>query len=144
MESWYRDRLHQNELILLSDSGFTTDQLTFRFLQHFIEHTKAGPDEPPKLLLMDNHGSHITPEFVLLAQCSHLPCLSSASPWSRQGRASSQARQRKADHQILQARQGKARLIGRQGKARQSKAKEGKGRQRKAKLSHINKNILPT
>jgi hypothetical protein len=75
-------------------------------------------------------------------QCSHLPCLSSASPWSRQGRASSQARQRKADHQILQARQGKARLIGRQGKARQSKAKEGTARQRKAKLSHINKNIL--
>jgi hypothetical protein len=61
-------------------------------------------------------------------QCSHLPCLSSALPWSRQGRASSQARQRKADHQIVQARQGKARLIGRQGKARQ-----GKARQRKAK-----------
>ena len=67
MDSWYRERLHQKEVILLSDSGFTTDQLTFRFLQHFIEHTKAGPHELPKLLLMDNHGSHITPEFILLA-----------------------------------------------------------------------------
>jgi hypothetical protein len=67
MESWYRDRKHQNELVLLSESGFTTDQLTFRFLEHFITHTKAGPQEQPKLLLMDNHNSHITPEFILLA-----------------------------------------------------------------------------
>jgi hypothetical protein len=67
MESWYRDRLHQNERILLSESDFTTDQLTFRFLQHFIAYTKARPKEPPKLVLMDNHGSHITPEFILLA-----------------------------------------------------------------------------
>jgi hypothetical protein len=67
MESWYRDRKHQNELVLLSENGFTTDQLTFRFLEHFIAHTEAGPRAEPKLLLMDNHNSHITPEFILLA-----------------------------------------------------------------------------
>jgi hypothetical protein len=67
MDSWYRDQLHQNELILLSESGFTTDQLTLRFLEHFIQHTGAGRDQPPKFLLMDNHGSHLTPEFIDLA-----------------------------------------------------------------------------
>jgi hypothetical protein len=67
MESWYRDRKHQNELVLLSENGFTTDQLTFRFLEHLITHTKAGPRAEPKLILMDNHNSHITPEFILLA-----------------------------------------------------------------------------
>jgi hypothetical protein len=67
MESWYRERLHQGERILLSESGFTTDELSLRFLEHFIQHTKAGPDQPPKLLLMDNHGSHRTPEFINLA-----------------------------------------------------------------------------
>jgi hypothetical protein len=67
MESWYRDRKHQNELVLLSETAFTTDQLTFRFLEHFITHTKASPREEPKLLLMDNRNSHITPEFILLA-----------------------------------------------------------------------------
>ena len=65
MESWYRDRKHQNELVLLSENGFTTDQLTFRFLEHFIAHTEAGPRAEPKLLLMDNHNSHITPDFIL-------------------------------------------------------------------------------
>ena len=68
MDSWYRERLGQKEVILLSDSGFTNDELTFRFLQHFIEYTKAGPFEPLKLLLMDNHGSHLTPAFILLAR----------------------------------------------------------------------------
>jgi DDE superfamily endonuclease len=67
MDSWFRDRIHQNELVLLSESGFTTDQLTFQFLEQFIKHTKASPKEQPKLLLMDNHNSHITPEFILLA-----------------------------------------------------------------------------
>jgi hypothetical protein len=68
IESWYRERLHQKEVILLLENGFTDDQLTFRFLQHFIEYTKAGPSEPSKLLLMDNHGSHLTPEFILLVR----------------------------------------------------------------------------
>ena len=72
MDSWYRDRQHQNELVLLSESGFTTDQLTLRFLEWFITYTKAGPREQPKLLLMDNHGSHITPEFILLARKNHV------------------------------------------------------------------------
>jgi hypothetical protein len=72
MDSWYRDRQHQNELVLLSESGFTTDQLTLRFLEWFITYTRAGPREQPKLLLMDNHGSHITPEFILLARANNV------------------------------------------------------------------------
>jgi hypothetical protein len=70
MEPWYRDRLHQNELtiILLSESGFTTDELTFRFLQHFIAHTISGPSKQLKLLLIDNYSSHITPESILLTR----------------------------------------------------------------------------
>ena len=67
MDSWFRDTIHQYELVLLSESGFTNDALAIRFLNHFIQHTSAGPDKPKKLLLMDNHGSHITAEFIDLA-----------------------------------------------------------------------------
>ena len=72
MESWFRDRLHQNELVLLSDSGFTNDQLAIRFLEHFILYSDASPSQPTKLLLMDNHGSHVTPEFINLATCNNV------------------------------------------------------------------------
>ena len=61
MESWYRERVGQKEVILLSESGFTSDTLTYRFLQHFIQHTHLGPDTLYKILLMDNHSSHLTP-----------------------------------------------------------------------------------
>ena len=67
MESWYRDRKHQNELVLLSERGFTTDELGIKYLEHFIQHTGASPDQPTKLLLMDNHNSHVTAKFIALA-----------------------------------------------------------------------------
>lgn len=67
MDSWFRDRIHQDELVLLSESGFTNDNLAIRFLNHFIQYTSAGPDKTKKLLLMDNHGSHVTAEFIDLA-----------------------------------------------------------------------------
>jgi hypothetical protein len=72
MDSWYRERLTNRELVLLSESGFTSDTLTYRFLEHFIEHTHSSPNTPYKILLMDNHGSHLTPQFVLLARANNI------------------------------------------------------------------------
>ena len=69
MESWYRDKLSGGELVLLSENGFTTDALAIRFLQHFIQR---APDQLYKMLLMDNHGSHRTPQFILLARWNNI------------------------------------------------------------------------
>ena len=57
---------------MLSKSGFTNDELALRYLRHFIQHTSAGPDQAPKLLLMDNHRSHLTAEFVNLARQNNI------------------------------------------------------------------------
>ena len=65
MESWYRNALKGGEKVLLSENGYTTDKLAMEFLEHFIEHIKAGPDKPWKMLLFDNHGSYKTPQFHL-------------------------------------------------------------------------------
>jgi hypothetical protein len=46
MESWYRDKLKWDELVLLSESRFTSDDLALAYLQHFIQHTGATPGEP--------------------------------------------------------------------------------------------------
>jgi hypothetical protein len=69
MESWYRNQtLTGGELVLLSSTGFTNDQLALEYLMHFIKHVGAGPDSPDWILLLcDNHGSHRTPQFILLA-----------------------------------------------------------------------------
>ena len=56
--------------IAVSDSGYTNSELALEYLKHFIEHTSSSATTAPKLLLMDSHVSHTTPEFVLLAQAN--------------------------------------------------------------------------
>ncbi|RFU26004.1 hypothetical protein B7463_g10337, partial [Scytalidium lignicola] len=67
MVSWYKDQLEGSEVIHLSESGYTTNHISLRFLEHFIQYTQAGPNQPYKLLLMDNQSCHTNPEFTLLA-----------------------------------------------------------------------------
>ena len=67
MESWYHDNLDGDERILLSESGYSNDQLALEWLQHFILHTRSSRDSSPKVLLLDSHASHRTPEFTMLA-----------------------------------------------------------------------------
>jgi hypothetical protein len=67
MESWYNEGLYGTELILLSESGYTNDQLAMKWLQHFILHTESSKTSSFKVLLMDSHTSHCTPEFTILA-----------------------------------------------------------------------------
>jgi hypothetical protein len=67
MESWYNEKLTGDELILLSDSGYTNNDLALLYLEHFVQHTGASPTSSTKLFLMDSHTSHTNPEFVLQA-----------------------------------------------------------------------------
>jgi hypothetical protein len=36
MQSWYQDKLKGQELVLLSENGFTRDGLSLRYVDHFI------------------------------------------------------------------------------------------------------------
>ena len=67
MESWYHESLSGTERILLSESGYTNDQLAMEWLQHFIHHTGSSRDSDPKVLLLDSHTSYCTLEFTILA-----------------------------------------------------------------------------
>ncbi len=69
MEAWYRNRtLTGKELVLLSPTGFINDKLAVEWLEHFIEHSGAGPESTEWILLLcDNCGCHRTPLFTLTA-----------------------------------------------------------------------------
>ena len=67
MESWYHESLTGAETILLSESGYTNDQLAMEWLQHFIRHTGSSRDSDLKVLLLDSHTSHTTSQFTILA-----------------------------------------------------------------------------
>ena len=58
--------------IVPSDSGFTSDKIAIEYLKHLIQNSDAGLNADWKLLLIYNHGSYVTPEFVLLANENHI------------------------------------------------------------------------
>ena len=77
MESWFGDgeTFEGGELIMTSPTGYTNEALAMIWLNHFIQHTKAGPDKPWKLLLLDGQSSHETPEFVLTSLAHNIQLL---------------------------------------------------------------------
>lgn len=65
MEDWSNENQDGSELLLLSDSGYTNEDLGMLWLDHFITYSGAGPKAPMKLLLFDGHSSHTTEDFRL-------------------------------------------------------------------------------
>ena len=75
IESWFHENLQGNELLMLSPTGYTNESLAKDWLQHFIKHTNAGPNQPWKLLLLDGQKSHENAEFVLLCLANNIELL---------------------------------------------------------------------
>jgi hypothetical protein len=65
LESWYRQNpnLPSDWTIAVSDNGWTTDELGVHFIHHFDRWTKTRTTGRYRLLILDGHGSHSTPEF---------------------------------------------------------------------------------
>lgn len=51
--------------------SFTLGKMSLVFLQHDIDNSDSGPEANWKLMLMDNHGSHCTPELIALSNKNH-------------------------------------------------------------------------
>jgi hypothetical protein len=60
--SWYRD-LPADWVIAVSDNGWTTDELGLEWVKHFNRHTESRTKGAYRLLILDGHSSHATPEF---------------------------------------------------------------------------------
>jgi hypothetical protein len=60
--SWYCD-LPLDWTVGVSDNGWTTDQLGVEWVKHFNQHTAARTAGVYRLLILDGHSSHATPEF---------------------------------------------------------------------------------
>ncbi|KAK1916402.1 hypothetical protein P3342_004221 [Pyrenophora teres f. teres] len=60
--SWYQG-LPPNWTIAVSDNGWTIDQLGVEWVKHFNQHTAARTAGVYRLLVLDGHSSHATPEF---------------------------------------------------------------------------------
>jgi hypothetical protein len=66
ISTWYTDTLPRDWTIALSDKGWTDDSLGLTWLTDVFEkHTKDYTKGVYRLLILDGHGSHATPQFDL-------------------------------------------------------------------------------
>ena len=72
MQSWFCERLLERTQIVLAKNGFTSNKIALVFLQHYIDNSNLGPEADWKIMLIDNHGSHCTPEFIAFANDNHI------------------------------------------------------------------------
>jgi hypothetical protein len=60
--NWYHS-LPADWVVAVSNNGWTTDQLGIEWIKHFNTHTESCTKGTHRLLILDGHGSHATPEF---------------------------------------------------------------------------------
>lgn len=66
LEYWYQEQsLPANWTIAVSDNGWTNDEMGVYFIKHFDTWTKSRTTGTYRLLILDGHGSHATPESEL-------------------------------------------------------------------------------
>lgn len=73
ISSWYLDSLPREWTIAVSDNGWTTDQLGLTWLTDvFHPYTKDRTKGVYRLLVLDGHGSHVTPKFDLFCKDNNI------------------------------------------------------------------------
>lgn len=66
MRAHYMNGATHGAVGVSNDSGWMTNEFFVEYMKHFIKHTNASKASP-KLLLLDNHSTHITIEVIDLA-----------------------------------------------------------------------------
>src|SRR5450432_3791754 len=63
LSAWYEDSdLPQDWVITLSENGWTTNEIGFKWIQHFEKYTRSRTKGIYRLLILDGYESHISVE----------------------------------------------------------------------------------
>ena len=64
LSAWYNDSgLPSDWVITLSENGWTTNEIGYKWIQHFNWHTKDHTKGKYRLLILDGHESHVSAQF---------------------------------------------------------------------------------
>jgi hypothetical protein len=74
MISWFDDdnELLENTYVMFFESEFISDKIALKFQKHYIKNSDVDSDADWKLMLMNNHESHITFEFIVLVNENYI------------------------------------------------------------------------
>jgi hypothetical protein len=71
---WFDD-LTDGILVGVSDTGYSNDQLSFQWIQHFNRFAKPKRSNDWRLLILDGYDSHFTYEFVRYCELNRIQLL---------------------------------------------------------------------
>ena len=72
MVDWFRKELPKGTHIIPIKNSFIDNQIAVTYLKYYIKHSDTGPDQPQKLILIDNYKSHEIIEFIRLINENHI------------------------------------------------------------------------
>jgi hypothetical protein len=72
---WLDEGLPATWMFTASPKGWTSDQIGLQWIHHFAKHTKSKTIGSKRLLILDNHGSHTTPEFTSFCEDNNIVLL---------------------------------------------------------------------
>ncbi|EED23387.1 conserved hypothetical protein [Talaromyces stipitatus ATCC 10500] len=72
LEEWYRHIKDDDWLVAPASNGFITDEIAFEWLQHFDHFSRPGAFPDWRLILIDNHTTHLTIQFVQYCEIWHI------------------------------------------------------------------------
>ncbi|RPA94215.1 hypothetical protein L873DRAFT_1575820, partial [Choiromyces venosus 120613-1] len=72
MESWVHENLTGAEVIIVSPTGYTYETTALAWLNHFIKHVGAGPDQHWRIVLLNGHITHRQDDFIIKCHENHI------------------------------------------------------------------------
>ncbi len=75
MINWFDDnddKLFENTYVMFFESEFISDKIALKFLKHYIKNSDVDSDAEWKLMLMNNHESHMIFEFIAFANENYI------------------------------------------------------------------------
>jgi hypothetical protein len=69
---WYQTGIPTTWKLAVSENGWTTDELSLQWIQHFDQHTAHVSLGTWRLLIFDGHGSHMTTRFREFCLQNHI------------------------------------------------------------------------
>jgi hypothetical protein len=64
----FNNNLEDDTVVTATPNAYMDDQTALEWIEHFVKHTQPAIPSQKRLLLMDNHGSHLTHEFFRIAK----------------------------------------------------------------------------
>lgn len=74
LENWFeKNDLDDDVAVAVSDSGYSNDEISLEWLEHFDKHTRKKKKGVWRMLIMDEAKSHTQSEFVRVCYSKNIP-----------------------------------------------------------------------